>query len=490
MPIGIDFKHNSLDKIERYEKELRAKEERIMNLETENAMLRLRIAQLMRSQQATCDGATIARFHYQQQMDSLTSKSKQKIQELKQNLFQTKEEMRQFELKASEQLQHVSRVVHQQLQSSRSECSTVSDLQESVISLRSQLKDITEKHDKEKKKRRQLHNDLMNISSFSLSSLIYGIPSRSSFSFSSLIYGIPSRSSFSPPLIYGILSRSSFSPPPLFVVSLQDCLFLLILLSMGSLQDFLLLLHLLFTVSLQNHVFLLLLLFMVCHQDLLFLLLLIYGIPSRSSFSPPPPLMYGISSRSSFSPPPLIKVSPQDLLFLLILLFMVSPQDLLFLLLLLFTVSPQDLLFLLLLLLFMVSPQDLLFLLLLLLFMVSLQDLLFLLLLFTRVLFGIPPIKNSDIFLHFHSLYCFSFFTFLLSFEFSHFILWVPLSLILFPFLIPSSVYSSFYFFLFILLTLFSLYFSAIFFFSSPPPILFSSVSQHSHIPVYREMER
>lgn len=134
-----------------------------MNLETENAMLRLRIAQLMRSQQATCDGATIARFHYQQQMDSLTSKSKQKIQELKQNLFQTKEEMRQFELKASEQLQHVSRVVHQQLQSSRSECSTVSDLQESVISLRSQLKDITEKHDKEKKKRRQLHNDLMEL---------------------------------------------------------------------------------------------------------------------------------------------------------------------------------------------------------------------------------------------------------------------------------------------------------------------------------------
>lgn len=164
MPIGIDYKkHPSLDKTERYEKELRNKGEKIVNLETENAMLRLRIAQLMRSQQVTCDGATIARLRYQHQMDSLASKSKQKIQELKQNLVQTKEEMRQFELKASEQLQHVSRVVHQQLHSSRFESSTVSELQETVITLRDQLNDITNKHDKEKKKRRQLHNDLMEL---------------------------------------------------------------------------------------------------------------------------------------------------------------------------------------------------------------------------------------------------------------------------------------------------------------------------------------
>ena len=37
----------------------------------------------------------------------------------------------------------------------------VLELQETMISLRNQLKDITDKHDKEKKKRRQLHNDLM-----------------------------------------------------------------------------------------------------------------------------------------------------------------------------------------------------------------------------------------------------------------------------------------------------------------------------------------
>ncbi|XP_052823267.1 kinesin-like protein KIF25 isoform X2 [Octopus bimaculoides] len=130
-----------------------------MSLETENAMLHLRTAQLMRSQQAAAEVAMVTRIHYQQQL----VRAKQAIHELKQCLSYTKNEMRIFERKTSEQLVHSRRVVEQYSQISRVESSTVSELQRKFLSLQQQLKDISEKHEKERKQRKQLHNDLMEL---------------------------------------------------------------------------------------------------------------------------------------------------------------------------------------------------------------------------------------------------------------------------------------------------------------------------------------
>ncbi|XP_036358092.1 kinesin-like protein KIF25 isoform X2 [Octopus sinensis] len=159
MPVGFDFRQDSPLLIEQLEKSLREKDERIMSLETENAMLHLRTAQLMRSQQAAAEVAMVTRIHYQQQL----VRAKQAIHELKQCLSYTKNEMRIFERKTSEQLVHSRRVVEQYSQISRVESSTVSELQRKFLSLQQQLKDISEKHEKERKQRKQLHNDLMEL---------------------------------------------------------------------------------------------------------------------------------------------------------------------------------------------------------------------------------------------------------------------------------------------------------------------------------------
>ncbi|GAB1600872.1 hypothetical protein Ahia01_000365400, partial [Argonauta hians] len=68
MPLGFNFYQDPSLHVEHLQKSIKEKDERIVNLKTENAMLHLRIAQLMRSQQAASEVTMTTRIHYQQEL--------------------------------------------------------------------------------------------------------------------------------------------------------------------------------------------------------------------------------------------------------------------------------------------------------------------------------------------------------------------------------------------------------------------------------------
>ncbi|KAK6170341.1 hypothetical protein SNE40_018754 [Patella caerulea] len=169
MPLGIDRSHFLSDKVRECERQLRNKDERIAGLETENGMLYLKLAQLRSELQSSREELSTVKHKYSEekqfrsQVSSKAQKFKHEIDHLRKDLSTVQsvaaELPQQFEhhlLQASSIVQH-----HKTLHQSQSSSLTV--LQNEMSQLQTALKDITDRHNKEKKRRQGLHNLLMEL---------------------------------------------------------------------------------------------------------------------------------------------------------------------------------------------------------------------------------------------------------------------------------------------------------------------------------------
>ncbi|XP_060067776.1 kinesin-like protein KIF25 [Ylistrum balloti] len=169
MPLGIDRSHFYADKIKHYEKDMRTKDERISTLETENAMLYLKLAQLRGTLQKSREDMS----GLQNQFDSEQKFRKtiaQSAAKLKQDLYRLREDLSDVHKIAikmpqdfSLQIDHASSVIHRHRHMFQSQTSSLSVLQDKIEQMSTALQDITDRHAKEKKRRQELHNTLMEL---------------------------------------------------------------------------------------------------------------------------------------------------------------------------------------------------------------------------------------------------------------------------------------------------------------------------------------
>ncbi|KAL3882040.1 hypothetical protein ACJMK2_028420 [Sinanodonta woodiana] len=169
MPLGIDRSHFLADKVKKLEKEATTKDERIAALETENAMLYLKLAQLRSMLQSTREEVSVLQSQYETELQF-----KQSVAE---SAFKFKQELDQIRRQASslqkvaidlpqqfqKELTNANSVIQRQKHMFLSQSSSMSTLQDQLNHLQDTLQDITERHDKEKKRRQELHNILMEL---------------------------------------------------------------------------------------------------------------------------------------------------------------------------------------------------------------------------------------------------------------------------------------------------------------------------------------
>ncbi|XP_067674970.1 kinesin-like protein KIF25 [Haliotis asinina] len=169
MPLGLDRSHFLSGKVKEQDIQLRKKQERIASLETENAMLYLKLAQLRGEVQSSREQLTDVTTKYESerrfrsQVSDKASKFKQEIELLREGMGQVMTVASKMPEQFQSHIEHANAVVRQHRQVYQDHSSSLSVLQDQVLVLQAALQDITERHGKEKKRRQALHNTLMEL---------------------------------------------------------------------------------------------------------------------------------------------------------------------------------------------------------------------------------------------------------------------------------------------------------------------------------------
>lgn len=169
MPLGIDRTHFYAEKVKKQEKDIRTKEERIAQLETENAMLYLKLAQLhgtvqsVRQENSSLSDHVESEQTFRKDVSDKASVLQRELETIRSDLQSVQsiavDIPEQFERYTSQ----ANKVMQRHRQVFQSQSSNMTSLQSQVTSMELALQEITERHAKEKKRRQELHNILMEL---------------------------------------------------------------------------------------------------------------------------------------------------------------------------------------------------------------------------------------------------------------------------------------------------------------------------------------
>lgn len=169
MPLGIDRTHFYAEKVKKQEKDIRTKEERIAQLETENAMLYLKLAQLhgtvqsVRQENSSLNDHVESEQTFRKDVSDKASVLQRELEIIRSDLQSVQsiavDIPEQFERYTSQ----ANKVMQRHRQVFQSQSSNMTSLQSQVTSMELALQEITERHAKEKKRRQELHNILMEL---------------------------------------------------------------------------------------------------------------------------------------------------------------------------------------------------------------------------------------------------------------------------------------------------------------------------------------
>lgn len=169
MPLGIDRTHFYAEKVKKQEKDIRTKEERIAQLETENAMLYLKLAQLhgtvqsVRQENSSLNDHVESEQTFRKDVSDKASVLQRELETIRSDLQSVQsiavDIPEQFERYTSQ----ANKVMQRHRQVFQSQSSNMTSLQSQVTSMELALQEITERHAKEKKRRQELHNILMEL---------------------------------------------------------------------------------------------------------------------------------------------------------------------------------------------------------------------------------------------------------------------------------------------------------------------------------------
>ncbi|XP_061193332.1 kinesin-like protein KIF25 isoform X2 [Saccostrea echinata] len=169
MPLGIDRTHFYAEKVKRQEKEIRAKDERVAQLETENAMLYLKLAQLhgtvqsVRQENSSLNEQVESEQQFRNGVSGTAIKLHRELETIRNDL----RSLQSIAIDIPEQFQkyttQANKVVQRHRQVFQSQNSSMTSLQSQVTNMELALQEITERHAKEKKRRQELHNILMEL---------------------------------------------------------------------------------------------------------------------------------------------------------------------------------------------------------------------------------------------------------------------------------------------------------------------------------------
>ncbi|XP_054053221.1 kinesin-like protein KIF25 isoform X1 [Rissa tridactyla] len=166
-PSGIDPGSVWAQRLRQLERRLRTKEERIVVLETENAALHLKLAEYQGfARRSTNEVLQLYSAHGQQQKlqrSSVVTQLRGSIKRLKQDL----KSLRSFALELSKDFQRQSKTYLYQVLTAVQEIQLQNEalqmFQIKAFDLEQSLQEVTERYEKEKQKRRALHNSLVEL---------------------------------------------------------------------------------------------------------------------------------------------------------------------------------------------------------------------------------------------------------------------------------------------------------------------------------------
>lgn len=169
MPLGIDRTHFYEEKVKQHEKSTRVKDERITSLETENAMLYLKLAQLRGALQHTRQESVELHEQFEEEgrfrksVSESAMRFRNELDNIKKDLQSLQSAAKEIPKEFKKHLDHANSVVQRHKKVFQSQSSSLSDLQERLAQTELTLHEVTERHAKEKKRRQELHNTLMEL---------------------------------------------------------------------------------------------------------------------------------------------------------------------------------------------------------------------------------------------------------------------------------------------------------------------------------------
>ncbi|KAL4233882.1 negative regulation of mitotic centrosome separation [Mactra antiquata] len=167
MPLGIDRSDFLMEKNKKLERDLRTRDEKVASLETENAMLYLKLAQLRSNLQSSREEVSGLQAHYddetqfRQNVIDSAMKFRQDIEQIRRKLAALQRVAVDLPIQFQNDIKHANSVVQRHRHLFVSQTSSLSTMQDQVGQLQDALQDVTDRHAKEKKRRQELHNLLM-----------------------------------------------------------------------------------------------------------------------------------------------------------------------------------------------------------------------------------------------------------------------------------------------------------------------------------------
>lgn len=169
MPLGIDRTHFYAEKVKKQEKDIRTKEERIAQLETENAMLYLKLAQLhgtvqsVRQENSSLNDQVESEQTFRKDVSDKASILQRELETIRSDLQSVQSIAVDIPEQFDRYTSQANKVMQRHRQVFQSQSSNMTSLQSQVTSMELALQEITERHAKEKKRRQELHNILMEL---------------------------------------------------------------------------------------------------------------------------------------------------------------------------------------------------------------------------------------------------------------------------------------------------------------------------------------
>ncbi|KAI8791899.1 kinesin-like protein KIF25 [Biomphalaria glabrata] len=169
MPLGLDKTKFLANKARELEVQSRRKDERITLLETENAMLHLKLAQLRG--EVTIAKKETSEFYsdleisdkFKSYVIEKTNKLRKDALNLKQELVKLKTFVEEMPKQFAQYFNRAGTIFQHQTAAFESRSGNITALADEVAQLKNSLKEITERHALEKKRRQELHNTLMEL---------------------------------------------------------------------------------------------------------------------------------------------------------------------------------------------------------------------------------------------------------------------------------------------------------------------------------------
>ncbi|XP_052808360.1 kinesin-like protein KIF25 isoform X6 [Mya arenaria] len=145
------------------------RDERIASLETENAMLYLKLAQLRSNLQYSREEVSGFQSQYEsetkfrQNVIDSALRFKQELESIKRKMASLQRVAVDLPIQFQNDIKHANTVVQRHRHMFVSQTSNLTTMQDQLSNLQEALNDITDRHAKEKKRRQELHNLLMEL---------------------------------------------------------------------------------------------------------------------------------------------------------------------------------------------------------------------------------------------------------------------------------------------------------------------------------------